>query len=115
MKKLNYREIDIPSLIRHIRGLEGLTQAEFGESFGFAASAVSNWETGRREAPYKILGFVFSRLLYKNVEYRFKPSVSIEERVKVLKAIKFQARAGVISVDIYDAYPDLQTYFEPID
>lgn len=60
-KKIEYREINIPSLIRLIRKKEGLTQKEFGKLFGLTLSAISMYENGNREAPYKVLEFVFSR------------------------------------------------------
>lgn len=67
-QKFEYREIDIPSLIKAIRKEEGLTQKEFGKLFGFAESATSMWESGKREAPYKVLEFVFSKWIDGRIE-----------------------------------------------
>ena len=68
MEKKEYRAIDIPSLIRFVREKEGMTQKEFAEMFGFKASSPSMWELGKREAPYKILEFVFSRWLQQELD-----------------------------------------------
>ena len=68
MEKKEYRAIDIPSLIRFVREKEGMTQKEFAETFRFKASSPSMWELGKREAPYKILEFVFSRWLERELD-----------------------------------------------
>ena len=68
MEKKEYREIDIPSLIRFVRKKEGMTQKEFAETFGFKESSPSMWELGKREAPHKILEFVFSRWLQQELD-----------------------------------------------
>ena len=68
MEKKEYRAIDIPSLIRFVREKEGMTQKEFAETFRFKASSPSMWELGKREAPYKILEFVFSRWLEQELD-----------------------------------------------
>lgn len=42
-------------LIKNTRKLYRESQATFGKRFGVTATAVSLWESGDREAPYKVL------------------------------------------------------------
>ena len=51
-------KMNIPELIRSIRALYRETQGEFGSRFGVSGAAVSLWESGKREAPYRALVFV---------------------------------------------------------
>lgn len=48
----------IPKAIKIKRESLGETQEEFGKRFNNSAMAVSYWEAGTREAPYKVLYFV---------------------------------------------------------
>jgi DNA-binding transcriptional regulator YiaG len=41
-------------LIKQKRAELGETQAEFAKRFNVQETAVSHWETGRREAPYAV-------------------------------------------------------------
>lgn len=39
----------------------GETQAQFGKRFGVSHAAVSDWEAGKSEAPYKVLEYFLSK------------------------------------------------------
>ena len=98
MEKREYREIDIPSLIRFVREKEGMTQKEFAETFGFKESSPSMWELGEREAPYKILGFVFSRWLDKELDKareEGKREVFSQEELKILMWLVRDRKQGI--------------------
>jgi transcriptional regulator with XRE-family HTH domain len=43
------RDLDAASLIRHARGLAGLSQTDLAEQLDTTQSAVSRWESGREE------------------------------------------------------------------
>jgi transcriptional regulator with XRE-family HTH domain len=46
---------DFPTLIREARAKLGMTATEFGKEMGVSVTAVSLWESGKREAPYRVL------------------------------------------------------------
>lgn len=45
-------------LIKNVRSSYRETQAEFGKRFKVTATAVNLWESGKREAPYRVLEWV---------------------------------------------------------
>lgn len=47
----------IPQQIKGKRKQLGETQAVFGKRFGKSHAAVSEWESGKAEAPYEVLEF----------------------------------------------------------
>ena len=56
-------------IIKRKRSNLGENQAEFGKRFGVSTVAVSNWETGKAEAPYKVLEFaLFDQIKSTNGE-----------------------------------------------
>lgn len=61
-------EISIPELIKSVREEKGLTREEFAELLGFTESSVSQWESGKREAPYDVLEFVFNTYLHRQFD-----------------------------------------------
>jgi transcriptional regulator with XRE-family HTH domain len=42
-------------IIKRFRGLQGLTQLEFGVKYGVTQPAVAQWESGRSEPPAELL------------------------------------------------------------
>ena len=46
------------SLIKQIRIEQNLTQADFGLLFGVSDAAVSQWESGKRDAPYEVTWYI---------------------------------------------------------
>lgn len=55
-------KIDIKDIIRKARVFLGETQEQFGARFNVGKAAVSNWEEGRREAPYMVIESCFEVL-----------------------------------------------------
>jgi transcriptional regulator with XRE-family HTH domain len=53
--------LNIPEKIKQARKLTGESQEVFGERFNVSSTAVSLWESGKREAPYKAIEFVISK------------------------------------------------------
>ena len=51
---------DFPGLIKKRRKEIKESQLVFGERFGVTAQTVSYWESGKREAPYKVLYFIIN-------------------------------------------------------
>lgn len=49
---------DWASLIKEIRTEQDMTQADFGAIFGVSDAAVSQWESGKRDAPYEVTWYV---------------------------------------------------------
>jgi transcriptional regulator with XRE-family HTH domain len=49
----------IPQQIKEKRKQLGETQAVFGKRFGKSHAAVSEWESGKAEAPSEVLEFCF--------------------------------------------------------
>jgi transcriptional regulator with XRE-family HTH domain len=54
--------MNIPKMIKTHREMRNMSQEEYAKIFGVTATAISLWETGNREAPYKVLELVFSGL-----------------------------------------------------
>jgi len=54
--------MNIPELIKTHRQMRMMSQEEYAKIFGMTATAVALWESGKREAPYKVLEFVFTGL-----------------------------------------------------
>lgn len=52
--------MNIPLMIKTCRLLLGIDQKEFGLRFGLSGVAVSLWESGKREAPYKVIEYVLA-------------------------------------------------------
>jgi len=46
---------DFPRLIKEARTKLGMTATEFGKEMGVSVTAVSLWESNKREAPYRVL------------------------------------------------------------
>lgn len=63
VERVEYLEVDIPATIRYVRKSENLTQKELARLFGFAPSSISMWELGEREAPYKLLEYIFAKCI----------------------------------------------------
>jgi len=51
----------IPQQIKEKRKDLGETQAQFGKRFGKSHAAVSEWESGKAEAPYVVIEFCLVR------------------------------------------------------
>lgn len=51
-----------PELIKQVRDELYETQAEFGKRFEVSHASVSDWESGKTEAPYKVLSFVLQKI-----------------------------------------------------
>jgi transcriptional regulator with XRE-family HTH domain len=51
----------IPQQIKEKRKQLGETQASFGKRFGKSHAAVSEWESGKAEAPYAVIEFCLVR------------------------------------------------------
>lgn len=51
----------IVNLIRKTRKQLGYTQAKFGKKFDVKANTVSYWESGEKEAPYKVIEWCIRR------------------------------------------------------
>lgn len=52
-----------PAMIRKERKRLKLTQQQFAEMFGAeSATAVSLWESGKREAPYCVIWYLYKQL-----------------------------------------------------
>lgn len=49
--------MNFPEKIKLTRNKLNETAEEFGKRFGVSTTAVSFWETGKREAPYEVLYF----------------------------------------------------------
>lgn len=47
------------SLLKQKRTELGESQQTFGHRFGVRVATVSHWETGRREAPYKVTWWLY--------------------------------------------------------
>lgn len=63
----------MPELIKELRKMKGMTQAELGEAIGYPAPVIGNIEQGTRKLGLKTLGDLFAALggdLY--IEYRQK-------------------------------------------
>lgn len=54
--------MNIPELIKTHRQMRNMSQEEYAKIFGMTATAVALWESGKREAPYKVLELVFTGL-----------------------------------------------------
>lgn len=52
-------------LIKRFRGLQQLTQAEFGAQFGVSQVAVAYWEMGKNEPPAEVLMRAMTVTRYK--------------------------------------------------
>jgi len=63
----------INELIKINREISRLSQKDYGKSFGVSATAVSLWESGKREAPYRVIEVILSSLL-ENKKYRICPT-----------------------------------------
>jgi len=46
---------DFPSLIKRYRKHLRLSQTEFSKKYGVTHASVSGWESGKYEAPYRVL------------------------------------------------------------
>lgn len=47
------RPVDVPSLVKKLRGAKGLTQEQFARELGITFATVNSWENGKREPqPY---------------------------------------------------------------
>jgi hypothetical protein len=53
----NPNPYDFPALINQVRNTLGETQSIFGKRFKVSHVAVSDWEAGKSEAPYRVLSF----------------------------------------------------------
>lgn len=62
-------KIDFPYLIKKVRQYFNETQTVFGKRFGVSHASVSEWESGKSEASYKVLNFV---LITSNGRYDFE-------------------------------------------
>jgi DNA-binding transcriptional regulator YiaG len=51
-------ELNFPLLIKSTRKSLGETQGQFGKRFDVSDGAVSFWESGTSQAPYRVLSFV---------------------------------------------------------
>ena len=63
----------MPELIRELRKMQGMTQAELGAAIGYPTPVIGNIEQGQRKLGLKTLGDLFAALggeLY--IEYRQK-------------------------------------------
>jgi transcriptional regulator with XRE-family HTH domain len=49
---------DFPNLIKRVRINQDLNMSEFGARFNVTHAAVSNWESGKNQAPYRVLEYV---------------------------------------------------------
>lgn len=71
-------KVNLPETIRQTRRLMGETQQEFANRFGVSITAVSLWESGKREAPYQVISFS----LEKTSNYEICPTCKGEGVVK---------------------------------
>ena len=51
--------MNIPNMIKHHRKSLNKSQGEYGEMFNVSHAAVSDWESGKSEAPYKVIEAIF--------------------------------------------------------
>jgi transcriptional regulator with XRE-family HTH domain len=47
------RPVDVPDLVKKLRGIMGVTQEQFARELGITFSTVNSWENGKRDPqPY---------------------------------------------------------------
>lgn len=52
--------MNIPQQMKSLRKILKENQTDFGKRFDVSSTAVSLWEKGEREAPYKVIEFIFN-------------------------------------------------------
>lgn len=54
-------KLNLPEKIKQARKLSGESQAAFSKRFGVSTTAVSLWESGKREAPYEVIEYALGK------------------------------------------------------
>src|SRR6185312_10356400 len=68
-----------PEEIQALREQLGENQTEFGKHFGVSHAAVSDWESGKSEAPYKVLEWALLRSVREDKELREALSLPLKK------------------------------------
>ena len=61
-------ELNFPELIKSTRKMLRESQSEFGKRFDVTDGAVSFWESGASQAPYRVINFVLGHYLMRTQE-----------------------------------------------
>lgn len=76
--------INFPRKIRAKRNSLSETQSQFGMRFRVSHAAVSDWESGKSQAPYEVLAFCFkSDIDQKIIDYIERSSVICKQYVSL--------------------------------
>lgn len=75
----------IPLQIKAKRESLNENQTTFGERFNVSHSAVSDWESGKSEAPYSVLEFVMDTPVTIEVKLKFCPDCGFDLRKVSIK------------------------------
>ncbi len=85
--------------IKRIRNYCGMTQVEFGEALGEwgitsgdgttgkDAKIIASWESGRRDAPNKVLKAIQDNVLYENHPIRWEYLIGQDEFITIMECV----------------------------
>ena len=66
--------------IKELRGISGLSQSRFAESFDIPLSTLKDWEQGRRTPPQYVINMIKTILEYRGIDVNGKYIIDYERR-----------------------------------
>lgn len=86
--------MNIPQLIKNKRLSLKESQNEFGKRFGVTHASVSDWETGKSEAGYKVIEFVLEGVSPQTKPVKKVSGIFVEELSKETNLVTLQTEDG---------------------